>query len=103
VFFQSPTKCPQALLVSKAQPRPWAYPAEHTTEMSPLKRISEQVREKYMGIGTEVPYVFKQRTRQIGFAPDGTLDIHHEIIVPKGSQKVRLVATRREGRCFGSG
>lgn len=35
--------------------------------MTPVKRIHEQVREKYMDIGTEVPYVFKQVCCQICF------------------------------------
>lgn len=89
--------------MKKAQPRPWAFPAEHTTEMSPLKRISEQVREKYMPIGTEVPYVFKQHTRKIEFEPSGNLMVHHEIVVRKNSQKVWvLIAHALSPRAFSS-
>jgi GTPase Era involved in 16S rRNA processing len=78
----------QELLRKKAVPKEWAFPANHSTEMSPLKRISEQIREKYMDIGTEVPYVFKQRTSKITRDSEGKLFIHHQIIVSKNSQKV---------------
>ena len=60
VILNLPTIYVQEALLRRAVPREWAYSAEQVTDMSPVKRIHEQVREKYMTIGTELPYLFTQ-------------------------------------------
>jgi len=76
----------QQYLMSKAQPGPWIYSKDITTDQSPIELCHELVREKvFKHTNMEIPYSIVIDT--IGWTEllDGSLRIDQNIIVTKNS------------------
>jgi len=71
---------------------PTTLPKQQTTDLSPLERATEIIREKlYRRLNRELPYNIVQETRGWTDLPDGTLRIDQTIFVQRQSQVVSIV------------
>jgi GTP-binding protein Era len=74
----------------------WALPAGQVTDLAPLERVQEIIREKiYRCLHREVPHSITQVNRMFHLVPDG-LVIHQELVVfTKSHQKLVLGVLER--------
>jgi GTP-binding protein Era len=74
----------------------WALPAGQATDLAPLERVQETIREKiYRCLHREVPHSITQVNRMFHRVPDG-LVIHQELVVfTKSHQKLVLGVLER--------
>lgn len=86
----------RSALVKLAPSRGWEYSWRQTTDLSPLERLAEVVREKlFQHLHREVPYRIRQENRSWRLNEAGELVVDQDIQVP--SRAVARMLTARSG------
>lgn len=86
----------RSALVSLAPRRGWEYSSRQVTDLSPLERLTEIVREQlFHHLHKEVPYRVRQENRSWRTNDAGELVIDQDLVVP--SRNVRAMLTARGG------
>jgi GTP-binding protein Era len=74
----------------------WALPAGEATDLSPLERVQEIVREKiYRCLHREVPHSITQVNRMFHRVPDGLVILQELVVFTKSHQKLVLGVLER--------
>jgi len=84
-------------LMNKAYPGRWIYPSEVKSDLSPVKRATEIIREKVFRLANqEIPYTSSIKIIGWTKTPDDVLRIDASIYVPKRPQIQILIGTKGE-------
>jgi len=79
-------------LLSRAVRKEWLFDREVSTNLTPMQRVNEIIREKFFNrLNQEIPYLVKQRNIGWTMLPDGAIRIDQTLIVRKASQKAAVI------------
>eukprot|EP00808_Paulinella_micropora_P006599 g18964.t1 len=84
-------------LLDMAPPGQWIYKQGVTTDLTPVQRVEEVVREKiYQRLNQEIPYAIQQKTLGWEDRPDGSVRIDMQLTVNSEGQKKKLIGLKGE-------